>query len=129
MARTLSPEQLLAELDELLRTMPPLMSFGRNSSDAAIDWMARLQALMQLIGPSRAKRALTTVDNLRSYYEGLVEIGYKDALLQIHTERHSLRFEAGFSSTAVNAGRVFDYFDELRKVVESAKSDILFVDP
>jgi hypothetical protein len=30
---------------------------------------------------------------------------------------------------AVDQGGVFDYFDEVRKVIESAKSDLLFVDP
>lgn len=30
---------------------------------------------------------------------------------------------------AVSKGLVFDYFDEIRKIVETAKQDLLFVDP
>jgi hypothetical protein len=32
-------------------------------------------------------------------------------------------------TVAVAAGSVFDYFDEVRKKIESAKADLLFVDP
>jgi hypothetical protein len=39
---------------------------------------------------------------------------------------HSL-FLAG--TVAVPHGLVFDYFDELRKIIELAKQDVLFVDP
>ena len=35
----------------------------------------------------------------------------------------------GPSNVAVSGAMVFDYFDEIRKVIEMAKSDILFVDP
>ena len=32
-------------------------------------------------------------------------------------------------STAIGAGGVYDYFDEVRKFIESASVDLLFVDP
>jgi hypothetical protein len=32
-------------------------------------------------------------------------------------------------SVAVAHGHIFDYFDELRRVIEGAKQDLLFVDP
>lgn len=43
---------------------------------------------------------------------------------------HSLRLQtAGPQSQAVDAGAVFHYFDEVRKIIESANADLLFVDP
>ena len=32
-------------------------------------------------------------------------------------------------SAAISAGNVFDYFDELRKIIGLAKQDVLFIDP
>ncbi len=32
-------------------------------------------------------------------------------------------------TAAFDAGKVFDYFDEVRKIIEPATSDVLFVDP
>ena len=32
-------------------------------------------------------------------------------------------------SAAIGSGRVFDYFDELRKIIETAQTDVFFIDP
>ena len=37
--------------------------------------------------------------------------------------------ELGRGSVVVAEGRVFEYFDELRKVIETARVDVFFVDP
>ena len=51
-------------------------------------------------------------------------------MTMLHQVRHDLRLKTvGPLSVAVAQGAVFDYFDELRKVIEGAKSDLLFVDP
>lgn len=36
--------------------------------------------------------------------------------------------EVGPLSVVVQQGQVFDYFDEVRKVIEPARSDLFFVD-
>ena len=40
-----------------------------------------------------------------------------------------LRAELGRSSVVVAEGAVFEYFDELRKLIETARTDAFFVDP
>jgi hypothetical protein len=56
--------------------------------------------------------------------------GYRRMLTLLHEARHALRMETvGPLSLAVAHGEVFDYFDELRRIVEMAKQDLLFVDP
>ena len=48
----------------------------------------------------------------------------------LHQAGHELRFKTvGPLTVAVAQGDVFDYFDQVRKVIESAKIDLLFVDP
>ena len=51
-------------------------------------------------------------------------------LMLLHQAENDLRLRiSGPLSDGVEAGRVFEYFDELRKLIESARSDLLFVDP
>ncbi len=48
----------------------------------------------------------------------------------LHEARHDLRLSAvGPLSVAVQHGAVFDYFDEVRKVIGSAQKELFFVDP
>ena len=56
--------------------------------------------------------------------------GFQRALALLHEARHDLRMETvGPVSVPLAHGQVFDYFDEVRKVIEMAKQDLLFVDP
>ena len=65
---------------------------------------------MQLISPPRV-----------AYFE------LKTLLFQA---RHDLRMKTvGPISVAISGGRPFDYFDEIRKIMEMASKDLLFVDP
>ena len=51
-------------------------------------------------------------------------------LMLLHQAENDLRLRtSGPLSVGVEAGRVFEYFDELRKLIESARLDLLFVDP
>jgi hypothetical protein len=48
----------------------------------------------------------------------------------LHQARHDLRLKTvGPLTFAVDQGAVFDYFDEVRQLIETAKSELLFVDP
>jgi hypothetical protein len=56
--------------------------------------------------------------------------GLRKILTLLHQARHDLRMKTiGPLNSAVGQGSVFDYFDEVRKIIESAKQDLLFVDP
>jgi hypothetical protein len=37
--------------------------------------------------------------------------------------------EVGLLSVAIPQGKVFDYFDEIRKLIEPARTEVFFVDP
>ena len=53
----------------------------------------------------------------------------RSILVQLHQAQSDLRLQStGPLSIGVDAGRVFDYFDEVRRMIESAKVNILFVD-
>ena len=56
--------------------------------------------------------------------------GYAGVRMLLHQARHDLRMKSlGPVSVAVGGGGVFEYFDEMRKIIETASSDIFFIDP
>ena len=56
--------------------------------------------------------------------------GLRGVQTMLHQAGHELRMRTvGPLTIAVGQGGVFDYFDEVRKVIEAAKTDLLFVDP
>ena len=68
--------------------------------------------------------------SIQSASAARVESGYSGLLVQLHQARHDLKMmTAGPTSVAVEGEKPFQYFDELRKIIELSQSDILFVDP
>ena len=56
--------------------------------------------------------------------------GYRRIVILLNEARHALRMETvGPLSVPVAHGQVFDYFDEVRRVIEMATQDLFFVDP
>jgi hypothetical protein len=48
----------------------------------------------------------------------------------LHEARHNLRMQTtGPINVPLPHGEVFRYFDEVRQIIESAKNDLLFIDP
>jgi len=126
----LPPAQLLAEVEDVLRTMPSLNSFG-NDTPEHFAWLGRASAVVHAWDSTKAIMQFdghVTKMNSRSTRD--LEIGAPAMLTMLHQVRHDLRMRTQVSlSVNVDAGGVFDYFDEIRKVIEAAKLDILFVDP
>lgn len=124
------PEQLALEIEDLIRTMPGPRDFSVNP-DKCLPWLGRASAAMH------AWDAAHSI----VHFEPLVRIvssggnfdfsaTRRNVLVQLHQAQSDLRLHTtGPLSVGIDSGRVFDYFDEIRKLIESAKSDLLFVDP
>lgn len=125
----IQPIQLLAEVDDLLRTMPSRTTI-RNSSPENEAWLGRAIALVRLWNPQQAIFFATDVQNIN----GFLSQDPQHALTKVMTTLHQVRYDLLLSTTgpltvAIDRGATFDYFDELRKVIELGKIDIFFVDP
>jgi hypothetical protein len=60
----------------------------------------------------------------------LATSNFSSVLMLLHEARHDLRLnEIGPLSTVVHTGAMFDYFDEVRKLLVTARTDVFFVDP
>jgi hypothetical protein len=125
----MTDEQLLAEVEELLRTMPPRSTI-RLETEENLSWLGRLTAVVSAWHPMDAIFMSVSLDKLHSTYPLEISEGFRKVVTLLHTARHDLRMKtAGPTNVAVAHGLVFDYFDEIRKIVETAKQDLLFVDP
>jgi hypothetical protein len=56
--------------------------------------------------------------------------GYESLMILLHQAQSHFRLRTvGPINMAIGQGRVFEYFDELRKILELANEDVFFVDP
>jgi hypothetical protein len=123
----MTKDQLLAEVEDLIRTMPPEATLDQHNSDN-FSWFGRLSAVINAWNPIKAALLSAYQDQFRSW--AMHSSGYARILTVLHEARHDLRMQtAGPINTALPHGEVFRYFDEIRKIIESAKNDLLFVDP
>ena len=122
-------ESLLAEIEDLLRTAPPRATI-RHETDENFSWLGRVSAVIenwnQMKSPA-LNLALTNMNNINARH---ASGGYRQLMTLLQQARNDLRMKSiGPVNVAIGAGGVFDYFDEIRKVIESAKTDVYFIDP
>lgn len=124
----LSAPQMLAEVHALLRSMPSateLMAAG----PAVLEWRGRANAVVSLLRVGAASWR-NHMSNAVSDYPDIRTQAYNNLVMMLHELIYELRLKSGeHLSTAIDKGGHFEYFDTIRKVIELAKADILFVDP
>ncbi len=125
----MNDEDLLAEVEDILRTMPAHGSIHEMTGDN-LAWLGRAAACVEAWdGPKGIPMGLA-INLVHGRTGREVSEGTRKILVLLNQARHSLRMKTvGPVNAAVGHGRVFDYFDEIRKFIEPAKQDLLFVDP
>lgn len=127
-------EHLLFEIQDVIRSMPSSRDFSVNP-DKCIPWLGRASAAMSNWDSIRSTVHFEPV--LQNYsrisaqrMNGSFDPTRKSLLVQLHQAESDLRLRtSGPLSVGIETGRVFEYFDEVRKLVESAKMDLFFIDP
>ena len=123
----MSPKHLLGEVEDVIRTMPPVHTLDHGSSEI-LEWSGSASAVMNEVGLSIGSSFHQAIDCLDR--PPLAAGGVRDVQRMLHQARYSLRMKTlGPVNLAIGAGAVFDYFDEVRKIIETASADLLFVDP
>jgi len=126
---SIAPEQLLNEIEDVIRTMPPRATIRHETSEN-LSWLGRASAVIHLWDPLKAVMFDHHVANIHATMARDADQGLRGALTMIHQASHELRLRTvGPLTIAVSQGSVFDYFDEVRKAIEMARADLLFVDP
>jgi hypothetical protein len=125
----LTNEQLLAEVEDILRTMPPRATI-RHDLPENFAWIGRVSALISNWSPPMAIFYRGYLETFQGQMAQSAGRALQQIITLLHQARHDLRMKTvGPANVAIGQGMVFDYFDEVRQIVEGAKQDILFVDP
>ncbi len=125
----MTKEQLLAEVEDLLRTMPPRPTI-RHETEENLSWLGRVSAVIEHWSPPKAILLKQYLDQFHGIMAREAGEAFRKVLTLLHQARHDLRMQTfGPVNVAVSHGMVFEYFDEIRKIIEVAKQDLFFVDP
>lgn len=122
----LSDEQLLIEVDDILRTMPDRATL-RHENPENFAWLGRAAAA---IDKWNSTKAMAFQLALAQFHQSrpLAGQGFRQLITLLHEARHALRLRTtGPLNIAVSQWRVFDYFDELRKFIELARQDLFLL--
>lgn len=123
-------DQLAVEIEDVIRSMPEPRDFGSNP-DKCIPWLGRANAAMHSWDSGNSIIHFNPVIQLLSKASAHLDFSAmrRNLLMQLHQAQSDLRLRStGPLSIGVETGRVFDYFDEVRRMIESAKIDLFFVD-
>lgn len=124
----LQPAQLLAEIEDVIRTAPT--GDFRVGQPEAVGWVGRAGALIKRWDFARFVAFEANMMKIYSPGSTFPASAMQRVLQILHEARHDLRLNAvGPLSVAVVRGGVFDYFEELRKLLVTARVELLFVDP
>lgn len=130
MMKTPDPIHLLIEVEDLIRSMPDRAGFGWGASDDHMSWLGRAEAIVTSWDRLQAVPFQSLIKAAESNYIPDVETAVPAIIRWLHRVRHDLKMRTdGPTSVALHQGSVFDYFDEVRKIIQQAKIDIMFVDP
>jgi hypothetical protein len=125
----MTKEQLVLAVEDLLRTIPSRGTI-RHAMPENFDWMARATTLLQLWKEPTGKEAKKLVDTIYTSLDAFSVDALNRLLTVLHQMKHELLIETiGPMNLVLSHGMVFDYFDEIRKLIETAEEDLLFVDP
>jgi hypothetical protein len=125
----MNQEELLGEVEDIIRTMPPRETL-RHPTDQNFAWLGRVAAAIEAWNPSKGIALGAAMDQFHGVMARDGTEGLRKLITLLHQARHDLRMKTiGPVNAAVGHGRVFDYFDEIRKIIEPAKQELLFVDP
>lgn len=125
----LDPAQLLAEIEDVIRTAPPQLSMHQVEPEA-LAWLGRAASLIRRWD---ATKGILFDSEIRQLHAGGAfnpASAVAGIFTALHEARHDLRLTTvGPLSVVVEQGAVFDYFDEVRKVIGAAQIELFFVDP
>jgi hypothetical protein len=121
--------EVLAEIEDLLRTKPPKATF-HHPTEENFAWLGRASSAIEAWNPANSIPFSGFVRALGSYTGTETDQAERGISIMLHRARADLRMKTiGPSNVAIAAGNAFDYFDELRKVIEIADEEVFFIDP
>jgi len=121
-------QELFAKFEELLKTMPPRATF-RHHTPENIAWQGKALNLVKMWDPSEFISFNLAMRNLEMGLAAISSAAINQVMRTIHQAHSSLQMKiAGPTAILVDKDKKFDFFNEIRKLIQNAKLDLLFVD-
>ena len=121
---TLNDEQKLAEVQRIFRALPEMSDFFDYRSDDTMMWISDARSVLSLVHVSIDRELEILEDqigtNKHRHYQNI-----RQKFMDIMTK---LRRSTRPISASIEKGNVFDYYDETRKILELAKTEIFLID-
>ncbi len=122
-------EQLLIEVEDLLKTMPP-RGFIRHATEENLSWFGRAQAVVGQWKEEFSNLMWQYQERIHGTAASDANVALSGLITLLQRARHDLRMQTqGPINVAVAQGMVFDYFDEIRKKIELSTQELFFIDP
>jgi hypothetical protein len=126
--RGVTPEHLLAEVDDVLRSMPSRAELG-GDVDATAAWVGRAAAVISRWDAARTLIVDDAVDEIQSLNMARNAKGVSRITGLLQQARAALQMEVSPLAVVIQHGGVFDYFEAIRNVIAGAIAEVFFVDP
>jgi hypothetical protein len=122
---------LLAEIEQLLRTTPESSLFDPKPEN--LEWLGRAQAAMSRWDQGKGAIFRLTATHFQSTGAGsgsMAPGNWAQLVTMLYEARSEIRSRIAPPVAEVfEEGQRFEYFDEIRKLIELARTDLFFVDP
>lgn len=124
---SVSDERLLAEVEDILKAVPsdPVT----NVTNETLLWLGRAAAVVERCDLAKTPLFQLHLNDFHGEQPHQAQRGFRQIMVLLHQAHTDLRLRTGPTNIAFGAKRVFEYFDEVRKIVELATDEVLFVDP
>ena len=119
----------LQQIEDLIRSCPPKATI-RHDTMENFSWFGRAKAVITTWDSVKAVQFESHIADVQQMAGSSINRGYSNILITLHQARHDLVLKlAPHTNMAVDQGRVFEYFDEIRKIIELATEEVFFIDP
>ena len=145
---TLTEEQLLHEIEDLIRNRPSFSTITESENDDVLSWLGRVTAVLDIWDngvitsvqrdidirqlhsvSSISPEEKSTLSLVSDFHQAQSRTAYRSLVSLLYRVRFGLLIKLGGpDSVSVPGGRPYDYFEEVRKIIELADAEVFFVD-
>jgi hypothetical protein len=120
--------RMLAEVEDILRNVPERSQILHETAEN-LAWIGRACSVIESWDATKTPQVLHATNEIATRTRTSSD-GIRKLLTLLEQARANLRFKTvGPLNSALGQGRVFEYFDEVRKIIEMAGTELFFVDP
>lgn len=121
--------ETLYEIEQVIRSRPPRSTI-RHETDENIEWFGMAQAVIDRWDINKSISFDGYIKAIHHIQTGPVNTGYINMMVMLNQARYSLRMYLDpATDIMIEAGGTYQYFEEIRRLIELSTSEIFFIDP